>query len=198
LYLSKYRFISSNIIQIFGNDCLRNFGSTFLLHVLPLTWLHGTELFFMAFWAVTPCSLVGWYISEAHGASVVELWGWRQHMPLKCWYQFTSLHGVASQKTTVWEIAALEIATMYQLTVARLIREIPLHVWNLMVYYCVLVRPLLDPNPEPYKSSPSPLTLFLRPILIPSHLCFSRDSSVGIDSGYGLDDLGVGVCVLVG
>jgi hypothetical protein len=38
----------------------------------------------------------------------------------------------------------------------------------------------------------------LRPILISSHLCFSWNSIVGVATGYGLDDRGVGVWVLVG
>jgi hypothetical protein len=50
-------------------------------------------------------------------------------------------------------------------------KEIALLVWNLKFHYCVLINSLLDPSPEPYKSSPSPLMLFLRPILIFSHLC---------------------------
>jgi hypothetical protein len=43
-------------------------------------------------------------VSGVHGAS--SGWIWRQYGPLKRWYPTVTLHGVATQKTSTWNITA--------------------------------------------------------------------------------------------
>jgi hypothetical protein len=61
------------------------------------------EINSMVLWVTSPCTLLGGY-NRFGGTYLLHLhiWLWRQYVPPKRWYAYTTLHGIITQNTALW------------------------------------------------------------------------------------------------